>query len=129
MNKNVILILLFILSLFSILSLTGAIKEKDSFTRSEIISGSPWTKSALTLGGKYQDLLQMLPLMSFSSNSSHQNLTRILRESYKILLDSCKIIQVHSKILQRFIQESYKIFENSYKNLCTRILQDLLRFL
>lgn len=32
---------IFILSLFSILSLTGAIKEKDSFTRSEIISGSP----------------------------------------------------------------------------------------
>ena len=54
MNKNVILILLFILSLFSILSLTGAIKEKDSFTRSEIISDGPWTKSALTLGGKYQ---------------------------------------------------------------------------
>lgn len=45
---------IFILSLFSILSFTGATKEKDSFTRSEIISGSPWTKSALTLGGKYQ---------------------------------------------------------------------------
>lgn len=41
MNKNVILSLLFILSLFSILSLTGAIKEKASFTRSELISGSP----------------------------------------------------------------------------------------
>ena len=85
MNKNMILILLFVLSLFSILSLTGAIKEKDSFTRSEIISGSPWTKSALTLGGKYQDVLQMLPLMSFSSNSSHQNLTRILQDLVRFL--------------------------------------------
>ena len=32
---------IFILSLFSILSFTGATKEKGSFTRSEIISGSP----------------------------------------------------------------------------------------